>query len=145
MQPFARNGSRIIRMVMVVVLVAGIRNGISHDNRVLKRARILVAIWDPFEPTEAPPCPGVWKNPSEIGCSNINETARWDAIGKPKPNEMMFGRIFYRYHNWGIGFESMTMVVTVLSAVIVIFTFTHELFKQTDHKILEALQDILRK
>jgi hypothetical protein len=67
-----------------------------------------------------------------------------DAIGKPKREDMYRGRIFYKNHNWGIGFPTVTMVVTVIAAVIVIFTLTHELFK-TDDDVLHVLKDISRQ
>jgi hypothetical protein len=47
----------------------------------------------------------------------------------PPPNR---GYLFYssRSRNWGIGNDTVMMVVTVLTAVVIIFTFTHELFKE---------------
>lgn len=37
--------------------------------------------------------------------------------------------LFYPNRSWGLGFETVTMTVTVIAALIVIFTFTHELRK----------------
>jgi hypothetical protein len=41
-----------------------------------------------------------------------------------------FNTIFKSDRNWGIGFETVTMVVTIVTAIIAIFTLTHELFKE---------------
>jgi hypothetical protein len=37
---------------------------------------------------------------------------------------------FYPNRNWGIGFPTITMVVTVYSAIVIIFTLTHDFFSK---------------
>jgi hypothetical protein len=65
----------------------------------------------------------------------FNICEAWSSWGKGPPyqeEKQGYAKpwdIFYANSNWGIGFPTVTMVVTVLTAVIVIFTFTHELFK----------------
>src|SRR5216684_7303501 len=51
----------------------------------------------------------------------------WWVFSQENPQEQGFRwpNPFYRgKRNWGIGFETITMVVTVLTAIVVIFTLT---------------------
>jgi flagellar basal body-associated protein FliL len=84
------------------------------------------------------------KQPKPNEMINICEALQWKDPSPTKTGHGMFD-IFYSNGNWGIGFETVTMVVTVIAAVVVIFTFTHERFKQTDEKILHQLESISGK
>jgi membrane protease YdiL (CAAX protease family) len=54
----------------------------------------------------------------------------WWVFSREKPREPGFRwQAFYEERNWGIGFETVTMVVTVVTALVAIFTLTHELYK----------------
>ena len=54
----------------------------------------------------------------------------WADLREPSELERTRARFFYPGRSWGLGNESVTMAVTVIAALIVTFTLTHELFNE---------------
>jgi hypothetical protein len=58
----------------------------------------------------------------------------WWAFSGEEDHDSFRWQLFYSGRHWGIGFPTVTMVVTVLTALVAIFTLTHELYKKESNK-----------